>query len=322
MYFNDLALLDTTLRQGGALDNADTTLAAYRKALLEAARGGIATRREWINQTADRKPFPLTSALMTGCIDAGDDYQRAMPYPAIYCAYTRGTSNAINAMAALEQLVWTGRMSLRELLSAVDAGDEAVNQRLRSCPRWGNDDDRADRWAAVLDEARTAALRQAAAEAGLPPILCCHVVRSLHHVDGRGIGPTLDGRRSAEAVADSIGAVCGEAAAGPTAMLNSVLKLNAVAAYAGIYNLNLTLAGGAQSSPPVLRALCEAFFHDGGQELQINVLDARKLQAAMERPADFQDLVVRIAGLNARFVELSALEQQEIIRRAEYAAGS
>ena len=55
----------------------------------------------------------------------------------------------------------------------------------------------------------------------------------------------------------------------------------------------------------------------GGQEIQVAVLNAEKLKAAKENPDAFQDLVVRIAGLNARFVELSAKEQDEIIRRAE-----
>jgi len=69
----------------------------------------------------------------------------------------------------------------------------------------------------------------------------------------------------------------------------------------------------------VLRSLCEAFFPAGGEELQISVLDAEQLRAAKAHPKHFRDLVVRIAGLNARFVELSELEQDEMIRRAEAA---
>ena len=67
----------------------------------------------------------------------------------------------------------------------------------------------------------------------------------------------------------------------------------------------------------MIRPLAEAFFHDGGQELQVNVLDAEKLRRAQQDPDRYRDLVVRIAGLNARFVELSALEQEELIQRAE-----
>ena len=67
--------------------------------------------------------------------------------------------------------------------------------------------------------------------------------------------------------------------------------------------------------------LVETFFGDGGQELQISVLDAAKLRRAQQDRDRYRDLVVRVAGLNARFVELSAAEQEELIRRAEAASG-
>ena len=78
----------------------------------------------------------------------------------------------------------------------------------------------------------------------------------------------------------------------------------------------LQLSSG-QAMDGILRALCRAFFLDGGQELQVNVLNAGRLREAKAHPEALQDLVVRIAGLNARFVELSEVEQDEIIRRAE-----
>lgn len=320
LYLNDLVLLDQVLRRDPPPRGADEAVAMFGDKVLEQARAGIVARRAWIVRKAERSPFPLTSALMHGPIAAGDDYQRAMQYPDVFAAYTRGTANAANALAAVQQRVWERReMTLTALLDRIDAGDEAVLAAMKSCPRWGCDDDRADRWAVELSGARAGALRQAAVEAGLPGILCCHVVRSLHHVDGRAMGATADGRADGTPVADSIGAAPGDAVAGPTAMLNSVLRLDARTCYAGVYNLNLTLPGGAQSAPEVLRALCEAFFGDGGQELQINVLDSRKLRLARAHPEAFMDLVVRIAGLNARFIELSRQEQDELIARAEQA---
>jgi len=148
--------------------------------------------------------------------------------------------------------------------------------------------------------------------------LACHVVRSLHHVDGRRIPASPDGRRAGEPVCDSIGAVCGTALAGPTALLNSVLTLNAPEDYPGGTNLNLTLTPET-ARPAALRALVEAFFADGGQELQVNVLSVQALRDAQVRPEAYRDLVVRVSGLNALFVKLARREQEEIIRRAEAA---
>jgi len=55
----------------------------------------------------------------------------------------------------------------------------------------------------------------------------------------------------------------------------------------------------------------------GGQEAQVNSLGAATLRAAQADPARYRDLVVRVAGFCARFVDLSAAEQEELIERAE-----
>ena len=233
--------------------------------------------------------------------------------------YTRGTSNAVNALAAMEQEVFQGgRSTLADYIAAVDAQDPRLLGRIAEAPKWGNDDDAADRWALALNATRDRVIRNFAKRHGLPAFAVCHVVRSLHHVDGRKIGPTADGRPGAAPVGDSIGAVLGTAKEGPTAVLNSVLKLDAARWFTGIYNLNVTLPA-SQSSPEVIRWLTEPFFADGGQEIQFNVLDADQLRRAQKHPDRYRDIVVRIAGLNARFVELSQLEQDELIRRAEAA---
>ena len=99
-------------------------------------------------------------------------------------------------------------------------------------------------------------------------------------------------------------------------MLASVLKIPA-GSFDGIYNLNLTLP---DTSTPILKALAETFFMNGGQELQVNVLNADRLKEAKQHPERFRDLVVRVSGLSARFIELSELEQEELIRRAELEA--
>jgi len=151
---------------------------------------------------------------------------------------------------------------------------------------------------------------------GHPPHFVCHVVRSLHHTDGWRIAASPDGRFAWTPVADSIGAQPGTACAGPTAVLKSVLKLDAARYYRGGYNLNLTLPRSG-TTPDTLRPLIETFFGAGGQELQINCFDAATLHDARKHPERYGGLVVRVAGLSARFIDLSAVEQQELIDRAE-----
>jgi formate C-acetyltransferase len=68
-------------------------------------------------------------------------------------------------------------------------------------------------------------------------------------------------------------------------------------------------------------ALVETFFAEGGQELQVSSLDPDRLRQAQMNPGAHGDLVVRIAGFSGRFVDLSKLEQDELITRAEAATG-
>jgi formate C-acetyltransferase len=316
----DVAVLVEAMRDApDRMGSADDVLAAYEARAESTLRQDWARSDERLADLVERGPFPFTSACCRGTVEAGADYLVAMPYSDVATVFVRGTTNAVDALAAMDGLVFgEQRIGVEQLLAAMDRNDDATLAMLRGAPKWGNDDPAADRWGTRLHEARERVLKKLSAERGRP-LMVCHVIRSLHHVSGRPLGATPDGRPAHEPLADSIGAMQGCAGEGPTAVLNSVLQLDARRFYRGAYNLNLTLSG-SQATPDVLDGLCRAFFTDGGQELQINVLSADKLRAAQDRPEAFQDLVVRVAGLNARFVELSRVEQDELIRRAEAVA--
>ena len=55
----------------------------------------------------------------------------------------------------------------------------------------------------------------------------------------------------------------------------------------------------------------------GGMQLQINILDSQTLQCAKDHPDEYKDLVVRVAGFSAYFVELHPDLQDDIIRRTD-----
>ena len=68
-----------------------------------------------------------------------------------------------------------------------------------------------------------------------------------------------------------------------------------------------------------LRDVMETYFKNGGMELQLNVVSAETLRKAQEKPEDYQDLVVRVAGFSAYFVEVYKEAQDDLIRRTELA---
>ncbi len=320
MGFDELKVLDMVIR--GISTNDITTeqiLDSYEAQVHERIEIGLKKRMEKIERHTEDMPFPFTSACCHGCVESGMDLLKGMTYSNIYGVFIRGTANAINALAVVDFLVVKHhKLKLSELIEGVDKQDSKVLNLISSVPRWGNDNDYVDDLGVELNKCRDRALRKVASDAGLPPFALCHVVRSLHHIDGAGIGHTLDGRKAGHPVGDSIGAIVGTQLKGPTSLLNSVLKLNASHWFSGIYNLNLTLQLG-QFGSDILTSTVSTFFKAGGQELQINALDANMLRKARNLPEQYPDLIVRIAGLNARFIDLSPLEQDEIITRAEQA---
>jgi formate C-acetyltransferase len=255
---------------------------------------------------------------MRGCIARGKDMLEGMDYhlPGVY---ERGLVNAANALAAIEQVVIeSSALSMGELRQAMvsDLQDTKVRGQLLSAPKWGNDDPRVDRWTIALLEMRERVLEDVDGQCGHGPHVVCHVVRSLHRLDGQRLGASLDGRLAWTPVADSVGAQTGTARRGPTAMLSSVLKIDAARFYRGGYNLNLTLSPET-TTPGAWLSLIEGFFGGGGQELQVNCFDVATLRSAQREPECHGDLVVRVAGFSTRFVDLSRAEQEELIARAE-----
>ena len=272
-----------------------------------------------------RAQTPFTSALMHGCIARGRDLHEKMAYD---CAFTLelGFTNLVNAMAAIETLVSSSKAAgLHELIEALRAnfeGYEQVRACLLNAPKWGNDDARVDKWARKWLALRTELLARTGRRYGVGPILSSHVTRSLHHTAGRALGASPDGRRAGDPLADSIGAPSGTAAGGPTALLNSVRKMDAPRFWPGGYNLNLCLhktALPAERDTGILESLIEGFLSHGGQELQINCLDAAALRKAKADPDGHADLMVRVAGFNVLFSRLAEKLQDELIQRAEAA---
>lgn len=53
-------------------------------------------------------------------------------------------------------------------------------------------------------------------------------------------------------------------------------------------------------------------------EIQFNVIDSDTLKKAKENPMEYRNVIVRVAGFSARFVDLDCMLQDEIIRRTEH----
>ncbi|MBR6356688.1 MAG: hypothetical protein IKR99_00870, partial [Lachnospiraceae bacterium] len=66
-----------------------------------------------------------------------------------------------------------------------------------------------------------------------------------------------------------------------------------------------------------LKALINTYFKLGGMQVQFNVVGTEDLHKAQEKPEDYQDLIVRIAGFSTYFVSLDKKTQDDFITRTE-----
>jgi formate C-acetyltransferase len=141
------------------------------------------------------------------------------------------------------------------------------------------------------------------------------------HVNaGHRTGATPDGRRAETPLVDGVGACQGADRSGPTALLQSVARLDNVWNWPAGNTCNVKFSPQSVRSSDGVRRLQElttTFFKLGGQELQINVVDAATLHAAQADPEAYSDLIVRVAGYSAYFTQLKQDVQDEIISRTE-----
>jgi formate C-acetyltransferase len=141
-----------------------------------------------------------------------------------------------------------------------------------------------------------------------------------HIVYGGYCGATPDGRKAGEPFSDSVSPAQGTDVGGPTATIKSVANLeHSRFAQGTIFNMKMHPAA-LETRAGMLKwaSLVRTYFDLGGWEIQFNVVSADTLRDAQEHPENYRDLVVRVVGYSAFFVELERSVQDDIIRRTEH----
>lgn len=266
---------------------------------------------------AERVPAPFASSLIDGCFESGKDATKGGAKYNFTGVQLMGLANVADSLAAARKLVFDeGEVTAPELAEALaqDFGNrEPLRQMLlKRAPKYGNDDDYVDGIAAEivahfsdeLDKYRN--FRGGRYQMGIFSV-------AFHIAMGAFTGPTPDGRKMSEILANGITPQTGMALSGPTAIARSAAKLGQTA----ISNGNtLILRFQPQSAQPArLRDLIRTYFELGGMQLQFNMVDTQTLLDAQAHPEKHRDLVVRIAGYSVLFTSLSKKAQDEIISR-------
>jgi len=336
LYMLNLALFhgqDSLTGQQVVPDSGDPdTFAAFYQLFLDLARQQIrglvaAADRQQRLHFDRREDFasPLLSALVGDCIVRGRDMNDGgARYPGCFGFASMGIGSVADSLAAIRQLVYGEQRftldQLRTILQADFAG--YGNERevlLRTVAKFGNDRDEVDQLAVqVVHDLADEYDRHRTPEGGHYFMLMGANVQNISA--GREVGATPDGRRAREPLSDAASPTFGRDLLGPTAAIRSTAKLPYHRCVGGnVVNLKLDpacLAG--REGCARLAALIRADFALGGQELQFNTTGAHTLRAAIESPDDYRNLVVRVSGFSATYVNLDTAVQQDILARTEH----
>ena len=161
------------------------------------------------------------------------------------------------------------------------------------------------------------AVIDAGKRAGLHHFLAVNINNSGHVAYGYGTGASPDGRKSGEPLANGNTPTAGMDKNGITAFLNSIVKIDPTVHAGYVHNMKFSRRMFKEERP-IMEALLKTYFKNGGQQAMITVLDKNDLENAMREPEKYGNLIVRVGGFSARFVELEKTLQIDILNRTLY----
>ena len=276
---------------------------------------------------AELNPQPFLSATIDDCIEKGCDITSGGAKYDFTTTQLIGLSTVVDSLAVIKKMVYEEKLfSLEELIKIVSKnyrgtyngkkGEEIRQIFINKVPKFGNDNDYVDFIARDVAE-----------------LFCKEILKHKNYRGGKyhpGIYSTAfhiafgvftaasaDGRKAREPLSNGVGPTNGRDKNGPTAILNSIMKLDnelitngnsvILAFHPNTLKIELFL--------PLIRTYFE---ENGGYHIQFNVVGKEILCDAQINPKEYQGLVVRIAGYAVLFTELSKSAQDEIIGRTEF----
>lgn len=266
-------------------------------------------------------PIPLLSILVEGTLEKGCDVTQGGAKYNFSGVQAVGLADAGDSLIAIKRLVFEDKVIDMDLLLSALRKNFKGYEKLRAeilnkIPKFGNDNDEVDKLTRIAQEIycdeveKYKNTRGGKFHPGFYSTTC-------HQAYGYYTGALPSGRLKREPFANGLSPCDGMDKLGPTATLNSVNKLNFLlisngCAFNQKFDLNVLKD---EKGTELLLALIETFFKKGGMQMQINILDVNELLSAKRNPEKYPNLMVRVAGYSAYFVDLSPEMQDEIIKR-------
>ncbi|MDR2252563.1 MAG: hypothetical protein LBD97_01655 [Bifidobacteriaceae bacterium] len=270
----------------------------------------------------DTMPVPLLSVITDDCVARGLDYNcGGARYNTSYIQCV-GIATITDSLAVLKQHVFeVGDLDMGVLLDACAADfvgfEKVFDLVFNHSPKYGNDDDYADRILRSVVESLQEAIAGRPTPKGAKTIVeflptTCHVYF------GQVMGASPNGRHKGVPLPDGISPEKGADRKGPTAVIKSAAKIDQLKTGGALLNQKFTPSVvEGEKGLAAMASLIRTYFAMDGHHIQFNVVDRATLLDAQAHPDQYSDLIVRVAGYSDYFNNLDRALQDEIIARTE-----
>lgn len=274
------------------------------------------------------KPVPYVSAFYEDCMASGKDLtEGGAKYNGI-APQAAGMATCADSLSTIKQLVFDEkRYTGAQLLQAVKdnwVGHEKLYALVNSSKvhHYGNDVDYADELFKFMFECycRHISGRKTPRGGEFSP-----GVYSVNANVGMGLNTnaSVDGRKKFEPISDNMGPVHTDGGShdicGPTALVNSLTKVDhSLATNGTLMNLRFPqeAVAGIEGRDNLVSFIDE-YIAKQAMHVQFNIMSSATMRAAQKKPEDYKDMLVRVAGYSAYFVELGKPLQKDLIQRTE-----
>lgn len=296
---------------------------AYHKQLAFMAKNFSDASNIFEKVFADVLPTPFESSVIEGCIEKAKSREEGGALFNFKQFVGAGSTDAGDSLTAIRKLVYEDKtVSMKELCEALEnnfEGHEKLQKLLLDAPKFGNDDDYADEQAAWVSHVFAEEVgKQPNTRGGFSIPLGAPL--QYYMFGGWVVGALPSGRSAWQPLSDAWSPSAGCDTKGPTAVLASMGKIDNAELTGGV-TLNLrfdpsffTLKDGIRRFTHFIRS----FVDQGIFHVQFNMVSGETLRAAQKNPAQYQDLVVKVAGYSAYYTRLLKVLQDGIIARTEH----
>lgn len=265
--------------------------------------------------------YLFNSILYDNCIDRGKSLLNGGIDYLGGTLETYGNVNSGDSLYAIKKLVFDDKeIRYKDMVDAIRnnfIGYEEIREKCLNVIKYGNDNPEVDEMINELNQYVAVTTKSKSEKYGLSSYLIVIINNDANSRLGYRTAATFDGRKAYEPLANALTPQSGAEKNGVTAVLNTVSSLDVNNMAGAVYNLKLSHDLMNQHKDMV-KELLKIYFSSGGSQIMISVINQEELKDAMIYPEKYPNLIVRVGGFSARFIDLSPLVQKEIVSRMVY----